>query len=314
MMAAPRQTHLIERLPPVDGVLRPDAPLAPHTWFRTGGAAEVLFEPVDESDLARFLSGCPADVPLTVIGAGSNLLVRDGGVEGVVIRPGRGFAAIVVEGERVRAGAMALDITVAMRARDAGLTGLEFLRGIPGSVGGGLRMNAGAYEGEVKDVLVLARALDRAGTVHQVAGEALGLSYRHSNAPEDWIFTSAEFAGRPGDRETIGRRLAEIDRARKDSQPVGTRTGGSTFRNPPGARAWELIDRAGCRGLRRGGAQVSEQHCNFLINTGGASAADIEGLGEDVRRRVYEQSGIRLQWEIRRIGRHPTAGPEGGGA
>ncbi len=311
MMAARQQPGLLERLPAVAGRLRADVSLAPLSWFRTGGAAEVLFEPADEADLAAFLAACPADVPLSVIGAGSNLLVRDGGIPGVTIRPGRAFATIRAGDGRLRAGAMALDITVAMRARDAGLAGLEFLRGIPGSIGGALRMNAGAYGSEIADVLLEAEALDRGGRRHRIDAAGLGFGYRHCSAPEDWIFTAAVLSGVPDRIEEIAARLADIDRARRTSQPVGTRTGGSTFRNPEGAKAWELIDRAGCRGLRRGGAVVSEQHCNFLINEGGASAADIEGLGEDVRRRVFEQCGVSLHWEIRRIGRH--AGPAAGG-
>jgi UDP-N-acetylmuramate dehydrogenase len=246
-------------------------------------------------------------VPVTVLGVASNLLVRDGGIPGVVIRLGRGFVEIEAKGATVRTGAGALDLNVALTARDAGIGGLEFLSGIPGTIGGALRMNAGAYGRELKDVLIRAVALDGRGRRHEGDAATLGLSYRHSDAPEDWIFIGAELAGTQGDAAEIGRRMAEIQAAREASQPIRARTGGSTFANPPGHKAWELIDRAGCRGLKRGDAQVSEKHTNFLINTGAATAADLEGLGEEVRRRVFEQSGISLDWEIKRVGR-PLAG------
>jgi len=294
---------LIDRMPKVRGRLTANAPLGPHTWFRVGGPAEVLFRPADEADLADFLKALPADIPVTVIGVGSNLLVRDGGIPGVTIRLGRGFAAIATEGETVRAGAGALDLNVALTAAEAGIAGIEFLSGVPGTIGGGLRMNAGAYGSEIKDVLVQADAVDRAGHIHRVPAAELGLFYRHSAAPADWIFIGANFVGRRGDPVEIGRRMAEIQAAREASQPIRSRTGGSTFANPPGHQAWQLIDAAGCRGLVRGGAMVSEKHTNFLINTGAASAADIEGLGEEVRRRVHAQFGIVLEWEIRRVGR-----------
>jgi UDP-N-acetylmuramate dehydrogenase len=308
-MIAARQTsdRLIERLPPVRGRLTEDAPLAPVTWFRVGGAAEILFRPADAEDLAAFLAAKPGDVPVTVIGVASNLLVRDGGVKGVVIRLGRGFVEIRTEGSEVEAGAGALDLNVALTAQQAGIAGLEFMSGIPGTVGGGLRMNAGAYGREFKDVLVSAAALDGKGARHALAPAALGLSYRHCGLPEDWIFVAARFAGEAGDPAAIGRRMAEIQAAREASQPIRARTGGSTFANPPGEKAWELIDRAGCRGLRIGGAAVSEKHANFLINTGNATGADLENLGEEVRRRVHETTGIMLRWEIRRIGE-----PQGG--
>ncbi len=303
MIAAWQTSHrLIERLPPVRGRLTEDAPLAPVTWFRVGGAAEILFRPADIEDLAAFLAAKPADVPVTVIGVASNLLVRDGGVKGVVIRLGRGFVEIRTEGSEVEAGAGALDLNVALTAQQAGIAGLEFMSGIPGTVGGGLRMNAGAYGREFKDVLVSAVALDGKGARHALAPAALGLGYRHCGLPEDWIFVAARFAGEAGDPAAIGRRMAEIQAAREASQPIRARTGGSTFANPPGEKAWELIDRAGCRGLRIGGAAVSEKHANFLINTGDATAADLESLGEEVRRRVHETTGIMLRWEIRRIG------------
>jgi UDP-N-acetylmuramate dehydrogenase len=299
-LATPRP-HLIDRLPRPRGRLAADAPLGPQTWFRTGGPAEVLFRPADVEDLSSFLKALPADVTVTVLGVGSNLLVRDGGVKGVVIRLMRGFTNVAVEGHEVVAGAGAPDLNVALTARDHALAGLEFLSGIPGTIGGAFPTNAGAYGGDLSQVLISAEAVDRAGTIHTVMPAQLGLGYRHSTAPADWIFTSARLCATPGDHLAIARRIAEIDSARADSQPR-SRTGGSTFANPPGLKAWEMIDRAGCRGLRVGGAQVSEKHANFLINLGDATAADIEVLGEEVRRRVFEHSGVRLEWEIRRIG------------
>ena len=304
--AAPPST-LIDRMPKVRGRIAANAPIGPQTWFRVGGPAEVLFRPADERDLSDFLAQLPADVPVIVIGVGSNLLVRDGGIPGVTIRLGRGFAEIAVGGDTVRAGAGALDLNVALTAAEAGIGGLEFLSGVPGTIGGGLRMNAGAYGGEIKDVLVTATAVDRTGAVHHAPAAELNLSYRHSGAPDDWIFTGAILRGALGDRQEIARRMGEIQAAREASQPIRSRTGGSTFANPPGHQAWQLIDAAGCRGLVRGGAMVSEKHTNFLINTGTASAADIEGLGEEVRRRVHAEFGVVLEWEIRRIGR-PLAG------
>jgi UDP-N-acetylmuramate dehydrogenase len=305
MMAAFSPRRLIERLPPVRGRLTEAAPIGPMTWFRVGGPAEVLFRPADRDDLAAFLADKPDDVPVTVIGVGSNLLIRDGGVPGVVIRLGRGFSEIsVIPGEspRVVAGAGALDVTVAMTARDAGVSGLAFLSGIPGTIGGALRMNAGAYGLEMKDVTETADALDGKGGLHRLSLADLGLSYRHSAVAEDWIFLSAVLHGSTGNPAGIAAEIAEIQAQRESSQPIRTRTGGSTFANPPGAKAWELIDRAGCRGLKRGGAMVSEKHCNFLVNTGEATAEDIESLGEEVRRRVERHSGVVLEWEIRRIG------------
>jgi UDP-N-acetylmuramate dehydrogenase len=305
MMAPAADTRaLIDRLPPVRGRATADAPIGPMTWFRVGGPAEILLRPADESDLADFLRALPADIPVTVIGVGSNLLVRDGGVPGVTIRLGRGFAEVRTEGGEVHAGAGALDLNVALVAAEAGIAGLEFLSGVPGTIGGGLRMNAGAYGGEIKDALVDATAVDRNGTIHRVPANRLGLSYRHSDAPEDWIFTGARLRGRPGQPAEIAEKMAEIKAAREASQPIRARTGGSTFANPPGHQAWRLIDEAGCRGLVRGGAMVSEKHTNFLINTGNATAADIEGLGEEVRRRVHTKFGVVLDWEIRRVGRH----------
>jgi UDP-N-acetylmuramate dehydrogenase len=290
-------------LPPVRGRLLLDATLKDLTWFRVGGPAQALFSPADEDDLAYALAHLPDDIPVTVIGLGSNLIVRDGGVPGVVIRlGGRGFGTIAVEGECVRAGAAVPDVKVARAAADASLAGLAFYRGIPGSIGGALRMNAGAHGGETTDVLVEARAVDRRGRVHVFSHADMGFTYRHSSVPADVIFTQGLFQGRPGDRAEI---LAEMDRvteAREAAQPIRERTGGSTFKNPPGGKAWKLIDAAGCRGLRIGDAQVSEKHCNFLLNLGKARAADIEALGEEVRRRVLDHSGVSLEWEIQRVG------------
>ncbi|MBM3621742.1 MAG: UDP-N-acetylmuramate dehydrogenase [Alphaproteobacteria bacterium] len=307
MMAGTRSApHLIDRLPKARGRLTSDAPLAPVTWFRVGGVAEVLFRPADVEDLQAFLAALPNDIPVTVLGVASNLLVRDGGVRGVVIRLLRGFVDVTVEGTTVIAGAGALDLNVALTARDHGVAGLEFLSGVPGTIGGALRMNAGAYGGEMKDIVESAEMVGRDGARRTMSAAELGFTYRHSAAPEDAIFVGATLRGRAGDHGAIGARIVEIDQAREASQPR-SRTGGSTFVNPPGARAWELIDRAGCRGLRLGGAQVSEKHCNFLINTGDATAHDIEALGEEVRRRVFEHSGVALRWEIKRIGEFASA-------
>jgi UDP-N-acetylmuramate dehydrogenase len=277
-------------------------PLADLTWFRVGGPAQVLFAPADEEDLAYLLAALAPEIPVTVIGLGSNLLVRDGGVAGVVIRLGRGFNEIAVEGTLVRAGAAVPDVKVARAAADAGLAGLAFFRGVPGAIGGALRMNAGAYGRETKDVLVEARAVDRKGNVRVMQNADFGFSYRHSSAPADLIYTQATFRGEPGDVKQIAAEMEQITDARESTQPIKSRTGGSTFKNPPGKKAWQLIDAAGCRGLVVGDAQVSEMHCNFLINRGNASAADIEALGEEVRRRVREHSGVELEWEIVRMG------------
>ena len=307
MAARSRSSRLIDRLPPVRGRLTANASLAKITWFRVGGPAEVLFRPADADDLTDFLAAMPAGVPIAVIGVGSNLLVRDGGIPGVVVRLGGGFAAIEAEGASLRAGAGAANLHVATAARDAEIAGFEFLAGIPGNIGGALSMNAGAYGAEIKDVVTGARAVDRDGVVHDLDNAALGFGYRCSGVPEDWIFVAAELCGRPGNKAGIAGRMGDIAAARETTQPVRTPTGGSTFKNPPGMQAWELIARARCRGLRRGGAKVSELHCNFLINTGRATAADLEGLGEEVRRRVLEASGVVLEWEIRRVG--VAAGP-----
>jgi UDP-N-acetylmuramate dehydrogenase len=298
----PSTAALIERLRPVRGRLLANAEIGKQTWFGVGGPAEMLFRPADAADLAVFLAALPPEIRVSVIGVGSNLLVRDGGIPGVTIRLGRGCAAIAVAGDEIRAGAAALDRIVALAAAEAGIAGLEFLSGIPGSIGGSVRMNAGAYGREIKDVLASATALDRRGKSHPLKAAAMGLSYRHSEIDPSWILIEARLCGIPGDRTIIASRLAEIRAAREATQPVRARTGGSTFKNPPGESAWRLIDAAGCRGLIRGGAMVSEKHANFLINTGSATAADLEGLGEEVRRRVYETSGIMLSWEIERIG------------
>ncbi len=301
-MTAPPASRLIDRLPPVRGRLSENAALAGITWFRVGGPAEVMFRPADREDLSAFLRAKPADVPVTVIGVGSNLLVRDGGVPGVVLRLGRGFVEIAVEGNDLVCGAGALDLNVATAARRAGLGGLEFLCGVPGTLGGALRMNAGAYGRETKDVAVWAEAVDPRGRIHRLDSEALGFAYRRCAVPQDWIFLGARLRGGADEPDAIAARMAKIQETRAESQPLRTRTGGSTFKNPPGAKAWQLIDQAGCRGLRRGGAMVSDKHCNFLINTGDATAADLEKLGEEVRRRVHAASGVELDWEIRRIG------------
>jgi len=295
--------RLIDRLPAVRGDLTADASLAEYTWFRVGGPADVLFQPADRDDLFDFLAGLPADVPVTVIGVGSNLLVRDGGVRGVVIRLGRSFGQIERAGDQmIRAGAGAIDPAVSAFARDLGLAGLEFLTGVPGTIGGALRMNAGAYGGDMQAITVSATLVDAKGETKHLTAEEIGFSYRHTEVPEDWIFVECTLRGHAGDSAEIAAKMAAIRAAREDSQPLRTRTGGSTFANPPDTSAWKLVDEAGCRGLRVGGAQVSEKHCNFLLNLGDATAADIETLGEEVRARVKATSGVDLRWEIRRIG------------
>ncbi len=291
-------------MPQLRGRMSANQPLAPYTWFRVGGPAQVFFSPADEDDLSYFLKHLPNDVPVTVIGLGSNLIVRDGGVPGVVIRlGGKAFGEIeVLPACQLRVGTSVPDVKVARAAAEAGIDGLAFYRGIPGCIGGALRMNAGAHGGETTDVLIEARGVDRAGNLRRFSHADMGFSYRHCSVPDDVIFTSALFQGRPGEPAMI---LAEMDRitqAREASQPIREKTGGSTFANPKPESAWKVIDAAGCRGLTKGDAQVSEMHCNFLINRGNATAADIEGLGEEVRRRVKANSGIDLRWEIRRIG------------
>ena len=289
--------------PSLRGRLVAGANLADLTWFRVGGPAEVLFTPADEEDLAALLAALDPEMPVTVIGLGSNLIVRDGGIPGVTVRlGGKAFGTVSIDGDTISAGTAVPDMRLAKAAAEAALDGLAFFRGIPGSVGGALRMNAGAHGGETTDVFLEARAVDRRGNLHLFDHGRMGFSYRHCSAPEDVIFTEARFKGRPGVRETIEAEMERVTAAREAAQPIRERTGGSTFANPEGGKAWQLIDAAGCRGLTRGGAQVSEMHCNFLINRGGATAADIEGLGEEVRRRVRETSGVELRWEIKRIG------------
>jgi UDP-N-acetylmuramate dehydrogenase len=292
----------VPRSAPPRGRVTNGAPLAPLVWFKAGGPAEILFEPADVTDLSWFLADITPGYPVFALGLGSNLIVRDGGVAGVTIRLGKIFASIGVEGERLRAGAGAPGIKVASKARDAGIAGLEFLRGIPGTVGGAVRMNAGAYGRETADILVEATVVLRDGTIETWPRERFGYGYRHSAVPEGAVVVEALFEGAPGDRHAIGAEMDRIAGERESSQPLRSRTGGSTFKNPPGTRAWQLIDEAGCRGLQIGDAQVSEKHCNFLLNLGKARAAEIEALGQEVRRRVREASGIELEWEIQRVG------------
>jgi UDP-N-acetylmuramate dehydrogenase len=294
--------NLTSCMPGLRGRLLANQPLAELTWFRVGGPAQVLFMPEDESDLAYFLKNLPAEIHVIVIGLGSNLIVRDGGVPGVVIRLGRGFNDVNVEGLRIRTGTAVPDVKVARAAQEAGIAGLAFFRGIPGGIGGALRMNGGAYGRETKDALIEARGVDRAGNIRVYNNADMHYTYRHCGAPEDVIFTEALFEGHSGERDTIAAEMDKITESREATQPIKSRTGGSTFKNPPGQKAWQLIDAAGCRGLVVGDAQVSELHCNFLINCGNATATDIEALGETVRRRVKEQSGVTLDWEIKRIG------------
>jgi UDP-N-acetylmuramate dehydrogenase len=294
---------LAASLPELRGRLAANQRLADITWFRVGGPAQVLFTPADAADLAYFLAHIPPDLAVTVIGLGSNLLVRDGGIPGVVVRLGRGFAQVAAEpGHRLRAGAAVPDARLARAAADAGIAGLAFYRGIPGAIGGALRMNAGAHGRETRDVLIEARAVDRQGTIHALPLEAMQLTYRHCGVPGDWIFTEALFQGSPGDPAEIHKQMQEVAEYREANQPIKERTGGSTFKNPAGSSAWKVIDAAGCRGLRIGGAKVSEMHCNFLINDSNASAEDIERLGETVRARVKASSGVTLSWEIIRLG------------
>jgi UDP-N-acetylmuramate dehydrogenase len=290
-------------IPKVRGKLSPDAPLAPLVWFKSGGNAEWLFEPRDEADLTDFLRDLDPDVPVMALGLGSNMIVRDGGVPGVVVRLGKPFAKVEKVDEVIlRCGGGASGILVSSSARDAGIAGLEFLRGIPGTVGGFVRMNGGAYGREVKDVLVSARVALRNGAVEEWPLERLGYTYRHSAVPNGAIVIEATLRGVPGDPEAIGAEMDAIARAREESQPLRSRTGGSTFKNPPGHKAWALVDAAGCRGLQLGDARVSEKHCNFLLNLGNATSAEIEALGEEVRRRVMTKTNIMLEWEIERVG------------
>ncbi|MBS0270105.1 MAG: UDP-N-acetylmuramate dehydrogenase [Proteobacteria bacterium] len=294
--------ELLSAMPDLRGRLSANESLADVTWFRVGGPAQVLFMPADEADLAYFLKHRPRELAFQVIGLGSNLLVRDGGVPGAVIRLGRGFSEIKVDGQRLRAGTAVPDVKVARAAADAGIRGLAFYRGIPGSIGGALRMNAGAHGRETKDCLVGARAVDPEGNIHVLSLADMGFTYRHSGISKDWIFTEATFEGEPGDPVEILKEMDEVADYREKNQPIKERTGGSTFKNPQGHSAWKLVDQAGCRGLRVGGAKVSEMHCNFLINDQQATGEDVETLGETVRARVLATSGITLDWEIIRLG------------
>jgi UDP-N-acetylmuramate dehydrogenase len=295
-------TRPCDMLPPVRGTYAENAPLKDLVWFRAGGKAEILFRPADADDLAAFLANKSANTRVSVIGVGSNLLVRDGGIPGVVVRLPGAFGKMFVEGRQVRVGAAALDAAVARHAADAGIGGMEFLRGIPGTVGGALRMNAGCYGREIQDIFIEATAVDGHGKKHVLKASEMGFEYRKTNVPDDFIFVEAVFEGETDDPAAIKARMNVLVEQRESTQPVKSRTGGSTFKNPPGHKSWKLIDEAGCRGLVRGQAQVSEKHCNFLINTGDAKAADIEGLGEEVRARVKAASGIELEWEIKRVG------------
>ncbi len=291
-------------LPPVRGKLVADAPLDKLVWFKSGGAADWLFEPADLDDLTAFMAALPEGTPVMALGLGSNLIIRDGGVPGVVVRLGKAFARVEVRDDCVlECGGGAPGILVASTARDAGIAGLEFLRGIPGTVGGFVRMNGGAYGREVADILVDCDVVLPGGDCVTLPVADLAYSYRHSRLPDGAIVVAARFKGVPGDPAAIGAEMDRIAAEREASQPLRSKTGGSTFKNPEGHKAWQLVDEAGCRGLALGGAQVSEKHCNFLINTGDATSADIEGLGEEVRRRVAEKTGVALEWEIKRVGR-----------
>ncbi len=302
MIPAVQQMGLSGRLPPIHGRVQADAPLAPFTWFRVGGPAEALVRPSSPADLAGFLAALPHDVPVQVLGAASNVIVRDGGIHGVVLRLGRGFGDIRIERDGVMAGAACLDAAVAEHAAAAGLAGLEFLSGIPGAIGGAVAMNAGAYGGDIAGCLDWAEVVTRPGEPVRMDAAALAFAYRHASLPPGAVVVRARLRAQPGDPAAIAARMADIRRNREATQPVRARTGGSTFRNPAGMRAWELIDAAGGRGLVRGGAACSDKHCNFLLNTGGATAADLEGLGEELRRRVHAASGVTLEWEIKRMG------------
>jgi UDP-N-acetylmuramate dehydrogenase len=306
MPMAAQQDHneLLDRLPRVRGKIRLHADLSKGNWFQVGGPAEILFRPEDEEDLAYFLENKPENLPYMVLGVGSNLIIRDGGIDGVVIRLGRGFVPChALDSSRIKVGAACLSFNAATIAQQNGIAGLEFLTGIPGSIGGVLRMNGGAYGSEIKDVLVEAYALDPQGKRCVLKPQHLHYRYRHSDFPEGWIFTGALLQGAEGDPEVIAARIDEISKARESTQPIRAKTGGSTFKNPEGYKAWQLIDAAGCRGLSIGGAQISEKHCNFMINTGNAVASDLEKLGEEVIKRVFAHSGVMLEWEIKRVGK-----------
>ena len=302
---------LMQRLPQVKGELIPMAEMAKHTWFGVGGPAEVMFCPQDQDDLIQFMKALPEDIPVYPVGAGSNLLVRDGGMDGVVINTVKFMNTLERHDDVLTVGAGIHDAEVARAAARLELGGLEFLIGIPGTIGGGLRMNAGAYSREFKDIVISATAVDRKGNIHTATPQEMGMAYRHSDAPQDWIFTEARLKATPDQEAEIRARMKEIVTSRGDAQPKGVRTGGSTFANPTPDKAWQLIDQAGCRGMKNGAAMVSEKHCNFLINTGGATAEEIETLGETVRAKVSAQSGINLRWEIRRIGNAQEGGQHG---
>jgi len=296
------EEELKKYLPQIRGRYLFNVPLGPTTWFRVGGPAQVTFKPADSQDLSFFLKNRPADLPVHVIGVGSNLLVRDGGIEGVVIRLGQGFTNVFVNETQIDSGAAVLDRNVATLSAEAGIAGFEFLCGIPGTIGGALRMNAGAYDAEVSQLLVYAQVMDPQGEIHRLSPQELGLSYRHCDLPKDWIFIGARFEGKKGNSKAIQEKISSYLAERERTQPVHSRTGGSTFANPPEGKAWELIDKAGCRGMKKGGAMMSEMHCNFMINTGEATASDLEELGEEVRKRVLEKTGVDLRWEIERMG------------
>jgi len=283
--------------------LRQNADLSKTNWFRVGGTAEWLFKPSDANDLSAFLKSLPSEIPVTILGVGSNVIVRDGGIDGVVVKLGRGFTKMECDTEHIYVGAACLDLNVAQFACDQSVSGLEFLCGVPGTIGGAVRMNAGAYGAELKDIFIEAEIVLRDGAIKIISASEMNFSYRSSGLPEGAIATKVVLCGKMGDAQKIAARMKEISSAREETQPVRSRTGGSTFKNPEGSKAWELIDKAGCRGLTIGGAQVSEKHCNFLINIGNASAADLENLGEEVIRRVKEKTGITLEWEIKRIGK-----------
>jgi UDP-N-acetylmuramate dehydrogenase len=294
---------LIDQMPAVRGSLKANVPLAPYSWLRVGGPADVFFMPKDEADLALFLSSVDPDIPVTVLGVASNTLVRDGGIEGIVIRLGPAFGTVETNGLRVTAGAATLDARVAKTASQAGIAGLEFYAGVPGTIGGALRMNAGCYGAETRDVLAEVIAIDRRGRRVVLSNSDMKYNYRHSGVSSDLVFTSATFEGTADTPDAIQARMDEITQKRENSQPIRSKTGGSTFKNPDGHSAWKVIDAAGMRGFRVGGAQMSEQHCNFMINADDATATDLETLGETVRAKVLETQGISLDWEVRRIGR-----------
>ena len=303
-MPATEKSILVKTIPSVRGLVQCDYPIAQSTWFRVGGQAQILFEPADVEDLAEFLIGLDESIPLTVIGAASNLLVRDGGIPGVTIRLGKPFSEVDAQKTsfEIIASGSAIGVKVSRAAQQYGMSGLEFLSGIPGTVGGAIRMNAGAYGSELSNILKKAEAVSRQGQILTFQGSEMDFDYRHNACPDDLIFTSAILAGRPEDPKIIKKRMLRVNAARNFSQPIKARTGGSTFKNPPNEKAWQLIESAGCRGLMRGQAQVSPHHCNFLINHGGATASDLEELGEEVRRRVFDKHGIALEWEIKRVG------------